>query len=243
MTDLAGPFSLVIAFGAGLLSFLSPCVLPLVPGYLGYLSGASVGADGELVGDRRRVMLHATSFVMGFSLIFVALGASVGLIGYFFIQNLPIIQKIGGIVLVAFGLHMLHFIEIPFLYRTVQFDSSKVQNRSVLGSMLIGAIFAAGWTPCVGLILSGILALAASSTTVGRGALLLAVYSLGLGVPFLLSALGLDRARGVLRRLNRRAQLVERVSGVFMIMMGLIVFSNLMGLMNAYIYRWFGTFL
>lgn len=243
MDGLNGPFAIFVAFSAGLLSFLSPCVLPLVPGYLGYLSGASVGADGELVGDRRRVMLHAASFVLGFSLIFVALGASVGLIGYFFIRNMSIIQKIGGIILVAFGLHMLHLIEIPFLYRTAQFDSSKVRDRSVIGSVTIGAIFAAGWTPCVGVILSGILAIAAASATVGRGALLLAIYSMGLGVPFLLSAFGLNRARGILRRVNRRAQLVERVSGVFMIVMGLIVFSNLMGLLNAYFYRWFNTIL
>jgi cytochrome c-type biogenesis protein len=113
----------------------------------------------------------------------------------------------------------------------------------MFGSMLIGAIFAAGWTPCVGVILSGILALAATSATVGRGALLLAIYSLGLGVPFFLSALGLGQARGVLRRLNCRAKLIERVSGVLMIIMGLIVFTNLMGLMNAYFYRWFGPFL
>jgi cytochrome c-type biogenesis protein len=243
MTDLSSPLAFAFAFGAGLLSFVSPCVLPLVPGYLGYLSGATVGADGELVGDRRRVLLHALSFVLGFSVIFVALGASVGLIGYFFLRNMPIVQKIGGIILVAFGLHMLRFINIPFLNRTVQIDASKIEKRGLLSSSLIGAVFAVGWTPCVGLVLSGILALAATSTTVGRGALLLAVYSLGLGLPFLASALALNRARGVLRRINRRAQLVERVSGVFMIAMGLIVFSNLMGLLNAYFYRWFGNFL
>src|SRR5574341_2041514 len=243
MTDLSSPFAFAFAFGAGLLSFLSPCVLPLAPGYLGYLSGATVGADGELVGDRRRVLLHAASFVLGFSAIFVALGASVGLIGYFFLQNIPIVQKVGGIILVAFGLHMMRFINIPFLNRTVQVDASKIEKRGLLGSATIGAVFAAGWTPCVGVILSGILALAATSATVRRGALLLAVYSLGLGLPFLASALALNRARGVLRRINRRAQLVERVSGVFMIAMGLIVFSNLMGLLNAYFYRWFGNFL
>lgn len=244
MTSLSNPFAFAIAFGAGVLSFLSPCVLPLVPGYLGYLSGTAIDTEGELSVNRLRVLLHALSFVLGFTAIFTLLGASVGLIGYFLVRNMPIIQKVGGIVLVVFGLHTLHLINIPLLNRTFQFDASKVGNRrGYLGSSVVGAIFAAGWTPCVGVVLSGILALAATSATVGRGALLLVFYSMGLGIPFLLSALGLSRARNVLRRLNRRAGLVEKFSGAFLIVMGLIVFTNLMGIMSAYFYRWFGAFL
>ena len=244
MTSLTGPFAFAVAFGAGVLSFLSPCVLPLVPGYLGYLSGAAIDTDGKLVGSRRQVVAHALFFILGFTLVFVALGASVGLIGYLLVRNMSLIQKVGGIILVVLGLHTLHLINIPFLNRTVQMDASKVGNRrGLLGSTLIGGIFAAGWTPCVGVVLSGILALAAAAATVGKGALLLGFYSLGLGIPFFVSALALDRARPLLRRLNRKAGLVEKLSGGFLVVMGLIVFTNLMGIMSAYFYRWFGSFL
>jgi cytochrome c-type biogenesis protein len=237
------PLSIAIAAGAGLLSFASPCVVPLVPGYLGYLSGATVGADGQLVGERRKVVAHALMFVLGFTLVFTAVGASVGLIGFALLRNMPIVQKVGGIVLVVLGLHTLRLLNIPFLNRTARLEISAIGRRGYFGSLLIGAIFAAGWTPCVGIVLSGILTLAATSATVGQGALLLLAYSLGLGVPFVLSAFALDRARGWLRKLNARARLVEIVSGVMLVVMGLLVFSNFMAIMSAYWYRFFGFFL
>ncbi len=236
--------SIAIAAGAGLLSFASPCVVPLVPGYLGYLSGASVGADGQLVGERRKVVAHALMFVLGFTLVFTAVGASVGLIGFALLRNMPLVQKVGGIILVVLGLHTLRLLNIPFLNRTIQADFSTVgRQRGYFGSLLIGAIFAAGWTPCVGIVLSGILTLAATSATVGQGALLLIAYSLGLGVPFVLSAFALERARGWLRKLNAKARLIENVSGVMLVVMGLLVFSNFMSIMSAYWYRFFGFFL
>lgn len=235
---------LFAAAGAGVLSFASPCVVPLVPAYLGYLSGASVGTDGQLVGDRRRVVAHAVLFVLGFSLVFTILGASVGLIGYALLQNLPLLQKVGGIILVVLGLHMLRLINLPFLNRTAQFDMTRIAVRRGYGkSVLVGAIFAAGWTPCIGVVLSGILALAAASATVGQGALLLIAYSAGLGLPFVLSAFVLERARGWLRRLNRRARLVETLSGLMLVSMGLLVYSNFMSILSAYFYRFWGAFL
>jgi cytochrome c-type biogenesis protein len=238
------PISIAIAAGAGLLSFASPCVVPLVPGYLGYLSGATVGADGQLVGDRRKVVAHALMFVLGFTLVFTAVGASVGLIGFALLRNMPIVQKLGGIILVVLGLHTLRLLNIPFLNRTVRVEMSAIgRQRGYFGSLLIGAIFAVGWTPCVGIVLSGILTLAAASATVGQGALLLVAYSLGLGIPFVLSAFALERARGWLRKLNTRARLVETVSGVMLVAMGLLVFSNFMAIMSAYWYRFFGLFL
>lgn len=232
------------AAGAGVLSFASPCVVPLVPAYLGYLSGATVSADGQLVGERRKVVVHALLFVLGFALVFVALGASVGLIGYVLLQNMPVIQKVGGIILVVLGLHTLRLLNIPFLHRTFQMDMSRVWARRGYGkSVLVGAIFAAGWTPCVGVVLSGILALAAASATVGQGALLLAAYSAGLGLPFVVSAFALERARGWLRRLNRRARLVETLSGVLLVGMGLLVYTNFLSILSAYFYRFWGAFL
>ena len=203
------PISIAIAAGAGLLSFASPCVVPLVPGYLGYLSGATVGADGQLVGERRKVVAHALMFVLGFTLVFTAVGASVGLIYFALLRNMPTVQKVGGIILVVLGLHTLRLFNIPLLNRTARLEVSVIgQRHGYFGSLLIGAIFAVGWTPCVGIVLSGILTLAAASATVGQGALLLVAYSLGLGVPFVLSAFALERARGWLRKLNARARLV-----------------------------------
>lgn len=240
--------SLVIAAGAGLLSFASPCVVPLVPGYLGYLSGTMLGqtpADAAArVAQRRKTVAHALAFVLGFTLVFTALGASVGLIGYALRDLLPYLQKAGGVILIAFGLHTMGVITLPFLYRERRVDVRRVpQQWGYLSSVLIGAIFGAGWTPCVGVVLSGILTMAATSATVSRGAMLLLAYSLGLGIPFLLSALAIDRAQGVLWRLNQRARLVEVVSGALLIVMGLLVFGNVLQLMSAYFYRWFGYYL
>lgn len=243
MDVLNSPLAFAFAFGAGLLSFLSPCVLPLVPGYLSYLSGTTHGANDEAVSNRRKLLLHALCFVTGFSLIFVALGALMGMLGYAFIRNLPLIQKVGGIILVAFGLHMLRLINLPFLHRSIQLGGAKTDEPGLFGSALLGTTFAIGWSPCVGVILSGILALAATSATMGRGAVLLTVYSLGIGLPFLLSALMVHRMHGMMRLLNRQAQLIERLSGVLMIVMGLIVFSNRMALINAYLYRFFNSLL
>ncbi len=238
------PVSLAVAAGAGLLSFASPCVVPLVPGYLGYLSGATVGPEGQLVGERRKVVAHALLFVLGFTLVFTAVGASVGLIGFALLRNMPLVQKAGGIILVVLGLHTLRLINLPWLNRTFQVDFSRVgRKRGYFGSLLIGAIFAVGWTPCVGIVLSGILTLAATSATVGQGALLLVAYSLGLGLPFVLAALALERARGWLRKLNAKARLVEIASGVMLVGMGLLVFSNFMSILSAYWYRFFGFFL
>lgn len=242
--------SLFIAAGAGLLSFASPCVVPLVPGYLGYLSGTTVSAQAKVWeqkrhwSERRRVLAHALAFVLGFTLVFTAMGASIGLIGYAVRDFLPYLQKIGGLILIAFGLHTMGVITLPFLYREMRLDTHLVPRTwGYLSSVLVGAIFGAGWTPCVGVVLSGILTMAASSATVGKGAALLLSYSLGLGVPFLLSALALERATGFLQRVNRRARTVEILSGALLILMGLLVFGNVMQVMSAYFYRWFGYYL
>jgi cytochrome c-type biogenesis protein len=233
------------------LSFASPCVVPLVPGYLGYLSGTTANAARATEADRsarsaqrRRTLAHALAFVMGFTIVFTLMGASVGLLGYAVRDMLPYLQKAGGVILVAFGLHTMGLITLPFLYHEMRFDGHKVpRNWGYLSSVVIGAIFGAGWTPCVGVVLSGILTMAAASATVSQGAVLLLAYSLGLGVPFLLTALALDRAQAFLKKVNRRARLVEVVSGSLLVVMGLLVFGNVMQLMSAYFYRWFGYYL
>lgn len=233
--------SVFLAFIAGLLSFLSPCVLPLAPAYVGYLGGtAMVTTEGVVIGDRRATLIHAASFILGFSAVFIALGASVGLIGYLLYDFMPLIQKVGGVLLVIFGLHYMGVFKIPFLYQQKRIEFQADPRLGYFSSLLVGVFFGAGWTPCIGLTLSGILMLAGNAATVGRGAFLLAIYSAGLGVPFLLLGLALDRVSGWLKRLNRRMNLVSIISGLFLIGMGVIVYTNAIGKLNAWFYRVFG---
>ena len=222
--------NVLVAFGAGLLSFISPCVLPLVPVYLGYLGGAAVsGAEVS----RGQTFSHALFFVTGFSLVFVALGASVGLIGYVLLAYMPIIIKIGGVLLIVLGLHLAGVLKLPFLYREKRLDLDIKGKNGYWVSFLVGMIFAAGWTPCVGPILSGILLLASASQTVGRGALLLLAYSIGLGAPFLLTALALGFATKLLKKLNRYMRVVSIIAGIFLILMGVLLITGLFNYLNA----------
>jgi cytochrome c-type biogenesis protein len=223
---LNSDISLGLAAAAGVLSFISPCVLPLVPAYLGYLSGTTVTSTGVIVTERRATFFHALSFVLGFAAIYTLLGASVGLFGYLLVDQVPLIQKAGGVVLVLFGLHTMGVLQIPFLYREFKMNIAPRREFGYISSALVGMIFAAGWTPCVGVILSGILLMAYSSSTVGQGALLLFTYSLGLGIPFLIVGAALDRLTPLLRRLNRRQRLISIVSGLLLILMGILVFTN-----------------
>lgn len=223
---MTGEVTLWVAAIAGVLSFVSPCVLPMVPAYLGYLSGAAVSSSGVVVSDRRVTFLHSLSFVSGFAAIFTLFGASVGLVGYVLIDQLPLLQKAGGIVLVLFGLHTMGVIQVPFLYREFKMDVVPRRDFGYLSSALVGMIFAAGWTPCIGVILSGILLMAYSSSTVGQGALLLLTYSVGLGIPFLIVGAALDRMTPLLRRMNQRQRLISIVSGLLLILMGVLVFNN-----------------
>lgn len=223
-----------VAAVAGFLSFVSPCVLPLVPAYLGYLSGAAVTSTGIIVQDRRATFFHGLAFVLGFAVVYTILGASVGLVGYILVDQLPLIQKSGGIVLVLFGLHTMGIIQIPFLYREFKVEMRARREWGYFSSALVGIVFAAGWTPCVGVILSGILLMASAGQTVGKGAALLLTYSLGLGIPFLMAGLALDRLTPLLRRLNQRQRLVSIVSGLLIIVMGILVFTNFFTLLAAY---------
>lgn len=219
--------SLLVAFGAGFLSFISPCILPLVPVYLSFLSGK--GAEEKT--DKKIIFFHALLFVLGFSCIFILLGASVGLIGNFLIEKLPLLRIIAGIFLVILGVYVLGIIKIPFLYRVKSFNLFS-KAKGCPASFLVGVSFSLGWTPCVGPILGGILVLAYASQTVLRGALLLAVYSLGLGIPFLLCALILGRISKILQRFNKYYRLIEIVSGLLLILVGILIATNSLTLLN-----------
>src|SRR5947209_5510287 len=225
-----------VAFIAGLASFLSPCVLPLVPIYLAQLVGHSIHqvTDGQVNHPTRlNGFLHSLMFVLGFSLAFISLGASASTLGSFLHAYQFILRQIGGIILVIIGLHLTGILKVPFFYWQKHFEYLPSQP-SYPASLLIGIIFALGWTPCVGLILGPILALAANAATLRQGVLLLLFYSLGLGIPFLRMGLGLDRFSKLLKWLKPHLGKIEFVTGLAMIAAGLLIFFNLLPYFNQY---------
>ena len=214
------------AFAAGVVSFLSPCVLPLIPGYLSFMTGLSAA---ELSEDSRplvRIMGTALLFVIGFSVVFVALGASASVLGQFLTQYRDVIEKIAGVVVILFGVFMLGIVKIPWLYGEARADLASSRRFGRGAAFVMGMAFAAGWTPCVGPILGVILTLAASTGSVANGALLLLAYSLGLGVPFLLVALLFGSARPLLAWLNRHSVIINRIAGATLIVVGALIFSG-----------------
>lgn len=223
----------VLAFGAGMLSFLSPCVLPLVPIYLGYLSGAAVTPEGVTV-PRGQVMTHALVFVAGFTTIFVAIWSALFALTQFVDKFW--LAHVSGVILIIFGVNMLGLVKIPFLYQ-----DTRVQVRmNELGyprSFLTGMAFAAGWTPCVGPMLSLILTAATQTQTAFEGTALLLVYSAGLGVPFLLTAYALDTMVVRLKSFNKYLRPIEMISGGILIVVGIMLLTDRFQTLNAYFYQ------
>ena len=220
--------NILIAFAGGLLSFLSPCVLPLVPGYLSLMSGVSIdhlkGEGGSRRAALRAVVVNSIAFSIGLSVIFIALGATAGLVGSSIISN-PWVRIIGGIVIIVFGLHLIGLIKIKWLYRdTRQFSSEK--PRGVLGSLTLGIAFAAGWTPCIGPILGGIMGLAATTGGWKGGLVLATFYSAGLAVPFLITGLGINKFLDFYSRFRQHLHKVEVVSGIVLILIGGLIASG-----------------
>jgi cytochrome c-type biogenesis protein len=213
---------LLVAFAAGLLSFLSPCVLPLVPSYIGFLTGMSLP---ELSGRRRVALGHALLFVLGFSLVFVLLGASATALGRALNYYQLWLQRIGGVLIIGFGFVCLGVIKVGVLNqeRRVQLEQKPV---GYLGSALVGMAFGAGWTPCIGPVLGAILGLAATTQDLSRGMVLLAAYSAGLAVPFLVAALALDAFLDWFQRFRRYLPWVMRVSGVLLVFVGVLMVTG-----------------
>ena len=218
-----GPASLV-ALVAGILSFLSPCVLPVVPPYLAYMSGISMGEMREGKA-RSRVLLPALFFVLGLSVIFLLLGFTASAFGAFFLQNQVLFAQIAGVVIIIFGLHFLGVFRIPLLDREARIDAGD-QGGSAFGAFVLGLAFAAGWTPCIGPQLGTILSLAAQEGSVSRGTFLLGIYAVGLGLPFLLSALFITRAMTVMNRLKRHMKWIERAMGGLLLLVGVMMLTG-----------------
>lgn len=217
--------AMIVALAAGVLSFLSPCVLPVVPPYLAYMGGISMREMTGAQEARRRVILPALFFVLGLSTVFLLLGFAASAFGAFFLTNQTLFAQVAGVIVIVFGLHFLGVFRIPILDREARLDAGD-RGGSALGAFVLGLAFAAGWTPCIGPQLGAILSLAAQEGSVARGTLLLGVYALGLGLPFLLAALFISRAMGLMNRLKRHMKWIERAMGALLLIVGVALLTG-----------------
>lgn len=221
--------TLGLAFLAGLASFLSPCVFSLVPAYVGYLGGRAAG--GETTASNRWITFsHGVAFVLGFSLVFVLLGVAAAVAGHFLYDLRYWLAKIGGLVVIIFGLHMIGVFRIPFLEYDTRVNTAPDRKWGYLSSALMGVFFSAGWSPCVGPVLGTILTLAVNGGSVSLGASLLSAYSAGLAIPFLVAALGIGWVSTVIRRYGKAMRIVEVAMGVILVIVGIMLFSGVFAL-------------
>jgi cytochrome c-type biogenesis protein len=235
------------AFAAGLLSFVSPCVFPLIPAYLAQLTGMSFDElrDSQDPARRRRLLTNAIAFVLGLAVVFTAFGASATFLGRFIIRNQTLVARVAGMIIITFGLHMAGIIQIPWLLREARVDMNEVRGKSSgpLGSALMGGAFGIGWTPCVGPVLASILALASQADTVIKGMGFLLTYSLGLGVPFILMAVLVNRTIGgkALHWVRRYMPQLSLASGGLLVAMGLLIFTGNLIAISNWITQTFGN--
>ena len=237
--DSAQSISYFIAFWAGFLSFVSPCVLPLVPSYISYITGISLE---ELVSREEKnqhkwlTIKNAIMFILGFSMVFIFFGASATVVGQLFLTYQEILRRVGGGVVILFGLYTMGFLKFRFLMQEKRFHFHE-KPTGYFGSLLVGVAFAAGWTPCVGPILGTILFMASDADSVSAGIQLLAFYSLGLGLPLLAIAFGVHTFLSYFKKLNKYMGTISLVSGVFLIVIGVMIFTNSFALFTAFLQR------
>ena len=232
----------ISAFIAGLLTFLAPCTLPLVPGYLSFISGVSAAEmqDKERMRNaRKKIFLNGVMYVVGFSIVFIIFGTFAGFAGSVLAPLRIWLTRIGGVLVIIFGLYMLGAVRLPILTRYVQFRLPFIERGKPVNSLALGAAFAFGWTPCVGPILASILLLASVSATAFQGFLLLLIFSLGLAIPFLLIALGVGRAVHVIARITPLLNAISVIGGLFLIALGVLLVSGNFVLLISYGFRFF----
>ena len=230
----------------GILSFISPCVLPLVPGYISFVSGVSFdqmqAADAaSRAATRRQMLITSLAFVLGFSVVFICLGASATAIGHLLRHQKTILERIAGAVIIIFGLHLAGVFRIKWLDKDTRVQTSG-RPASPIGAFLVGLAFAFGWTPCIGPILGGILAIAGSKNSVGEGVALLAVYSAGLGIPFLVTSLAIDRFFVASKRIRKYYKPIEIASGALLVVLGVLIFTNRFTILSNYFSKFLPTF-
>lgn len=235
---------ILTAFAFGFLSFISPCVLPIVPGYISFISGVSLN-EIETTGDkskaRRKIILNTLFFILGFSLIFILLGATATAVGQFLFDNLPILSQIAGVIIVIFGLHMAGVFKIKFLQYEKRIHT-QTKPLGFLGSFVVGLAFAFGWTPCIGPILGAILGIAAQKETVWQGIVLLTSYSAGLGIPFLITGISISAFYNFFNKIKRYFKTIEIIGGVMLIVVGILMITGSLTLIASYLTRWFPFF-
>lgn len=231
------------AFLAGILSFLSPCVLPLIPGYLSYISGVSVdqlmSKEKKDASHLRKLLFNTVFFVLGFSIVFVLLGLAASGVGTWLRQNAALFNRVAGVIVFLFGLHVAGIFKVRALNYEKRFHFTGDKKRGVFGSLLIGIAFGFGWTPCIGPILGSILTLAAQQSSMATGAWLLVVYSAGLGIPFILTALLFSYLMGAFGFIKRHFRAVEIISGSLLMLVGILMFFNLLAVLANRMIDWF----
>ncbi len=230
-------FPIVWIWLAGVVSFLSPCVLPVMPGYLAYLAGLAAGCDPARAG-RWQVFLHGLAFAAGFSLMFILLGATASAVGRILLQSREWLARIGGVLMVVFGLQMMGLIHIPFLEYTLRPKVQPNPRWGYVSSAAMGFIFGTGWTPCIGLVLGSVLTFAAYEASLARGILLLAVFALGMSVPLLLLALFMDRIGKWMCTLNRIARYVSIAAGLILAVFGVLFATNQLAILFRWLPSW-----
>lgn len=224
---------------AGMLTFLAPCTLPLVPAFLGFISGASLGDEGVIDrSTRRRIIVNTIFYIIGFSVVFMAFGVLAGLAGAYLAPARTILTRVGGAIVILFGLYLLGVFKIGFLSSDGRSKlTSKIKSRGPLASFAFGSAFAAGWSPCVGPIVGSVLLLTSTEGSVGVGVLLLGVFSIGLGIPFLLTGIFISRATVVLKKIEKHLLWINRGAGVLVILLGLLLITNNLDLLIAWGFR------
>ncbi len=232
---------IITAFAFGFLSFISPCVLPIVPGYISFISGVSLN-EIETTSDkskaRRKIILNTLFFILGFSLIFILLGATATALGTFLIDNLPLFSQIAGVIIIIFGLHMAGVFKIKYLLYEKRIHT-QTKPLGFLGSFVVGLAFAFGWTPCIGPILGTILGIAAQKETVWQGIILLTSYSAGLGIPFLITGISISAFYNFFNKIKRHFKKIEIIGGIMLIIVGILMITGSLTLIATYLTKWF----
>lgn len=228
--------SIWIAFVGGFFSFLSPCVFPLVPAYMGYLSGRAIQhqGNGAEAASRWITITHGLAFVLGFSVVFILLGLAFSMIGGWLYGIKDILAKIGGLIIILFGVHMTGIYRFKFLEYDLRLQSPTQKSFGFISSFLMGIFFSAGWSPCIGPVLGSILALAVNTGDIGNGALLLGFYSLGLGIPFILAAIGISWVTKILVKYQKSIRITEIIMGIVLIIVGIMLMSGLFAIIAQY---------
>ncbi|MAV56117.1 MAG: cytochrome C biogenesis protein [Candidatus Pelagibacter sp.] len=214
--------NLAIAFGAGLISFLSPCVLPLIPGYISYISGESLG---DIIEKQKKIVLKTILFTVGFSLVFIGFGATASLIGNLLLEYSYTLRIIAGIIIIIFSLQLIGILNLNFMNREKRFQTKNYSNN-LFFPVVVGSAFGFGWTPCIGPVLGSILTLAAVESSIGKGVLLLSFYSLGLAIPFVLSGYGISKFLAFSKNFRKNIRIVSIAGGIILLITGILILTN-----------------